>query len=252
VAVLSTSEIVLLAGAGVLGGAGNAAAGGGSLLTFPLLIAFGIPPLTANVTNTLGHGPGYISIVAGLREELAGQRRWVVLLTQLGAAGAVFGVALLAVSSEHAFGVIAPYLVLFACALLALQPLLRARLSQRDGGSAPMPFLVGGALIGCTYAAYFGAGAGFIVLGTLGVTIAAELQSLNALSRLCICVANILALPLLLLLIPVDLATAAVLWPCTLVGGYLGARIARRLPETLFRAVILALGLAGGGYLLLR
>jgi uncharacterized membrane protein YfcA len=243
---------LVLAGAGVLGGAGNAAAGGGSLITFPILVGLGIPPLTANVTNTLGHGPGYISIVVGLREELGGQGRRVRLLAPLAVAGGVLGVALLLVSSAHAFGLIAPYLVLFACVLLALQPLLRARLAERAGGTAPLPFLVAGALIGCTYAAYFGAGAGFIVLGTLALTIAAHLQTLNALSRLCMCIANFVALPLMVLLIPVNIEAAAVLWPATLVGGYVGARVARRLPESLFRVLILALGLGGAGYLLWR
>jgi uncharacterized protein len=249
---LGIGELVVLAGAGVLGGAGNAAAGGGSLLTFPIMVAFGVPPLTANVTNTLGHGPGYVSIVAGLREELVGQRRRVLLLTPLAAAGAVLGVLLLSFSSERAFGGVAPFLVLFACLLLALQPLLRTRLSERVGGTAPLPFLITGAFIGCTYASYFGAGAGFIVLGTLALTIAADLQSLNALSRLCVCIANFAALPLLVLLIPVNITAAAALWPSTLIGGYVGARVSRRLPESLFRAVILLLGLSGAAYLLVR
>jgi uncharacterized protein len=247
---LTVGHATVLALAGVVGGAGNAAAGGGSLLTFPLLIGFGVPPLTANVTNTLGHAPGYVSIVAGLREELVGQRRRVVLLTPLAAAGAVLGAILLSLSSQATFGEIAPYLVLFACALLAIQPWLRTRIAHRHGGTAPVPLLVGGALIGCTYAAYFGAGAGFIVLGTFAITVGAHLRVLNALSRWSVCIANFVALPALVALNPVNIRAAAVLWPCTLVGGYIGARLARRMPETLFRVVILALGLGGAAYLL--
>jgi len=250
--VLPVGEVAVLTVAGIAGGAGNAAAGGGSLLTFPLLIGLGIPPLTANVTNTLGHAPGYVSIVAGLREELAGQRPRLTFLTSLAAVGAVLGAVLLSLSSQAMFGEIAPYLVLFACALLALQPRLRARMADRRGGTAPMPVLLAGALIGCTYAAYFGAGAGFIVLGTFAVTIAADLRVLNALSRFCICIANFVALPVLVALNPVDIAAAAVLWPSTLVGGYIGARLARRMPERLFRVLILSLGLAGAGYLFWR
>ena len=249
---LTIGELATLAIVGVVGGAGNAAAGGGSLLTFPILIGFGVPPLTANVTNTLGHAPGYVSIVAGLREELLGQRRRIVLLTPLAVVGGVLGAALLSFSSEAAFGVVAPYLVLFACILLALQPLLRNTISQRVGGTAPLPVLIGGALTGCVYAAYFGAGAGFIVLATLAITIAAELRSLNALSRLCVCIANIVALPVLVLLAPVSFPAAAALWPSTLIGGYVGARLARRLPEALFRIIILALGIGGAAYLFWR
>ena len=249
---IGVRELAVLAAAGVVGGAGNAAAGGGSMLTFPILIGFGIPPISANVTNTLGHAPGYVSIVAGLREELTGQRRRAWLLTPLAVAGGLAGAALLSVSSDRAFGLIAPYLVLLGCVLLALQPVLRRRIAERPSGTAPLPVLVTGALTGCVYAAYFGAGAGFIVLGTLAITIAADLQSLNALSRLCICIANFVALPVLVLLNPVNLTAAAVLWPTTLVGGYLGARLARRLPDLVFRLVVLALGVGGAVYLLLR
>ena len=244
-------EVLVLVGAGLFGGAGNAAAGGGSLATFPVLIALGLPPITANVTNTLGHAPGYVSIVVGLREELSGQRRRVALLTPLAAAGAVMGAVGLSLPPSAGFRVAAPFLVLFACALIALQPLLRRHITARDGVSAPRPLVVIGMLAGCAYAGYFGAGAGFITLATLSLVLAPTLQTLNALSRLCICVANFVALPILLWLNPVDLMAAATLWPSTLIGGYLGARAARRLSDSVFRVLILALGLAGAAYLLL-
>ena len=249
---MGPGEAAVLVGAGVLAGAGNAAAGGGSLLTFPLLVGLGIPPLSANVTNTVGHAPGYVSIVAGLREELVGQKRRIVQLTPVSLLGAGLGAALLAVSSDRAFAAIAPYLVLFACALLALQPVLRRWVTRHPSGELPMPVLFTGAFVGCTYAAYFGAGAGFIVLGSLAVTLAADLRTLNALSRLLICMANFVALPLLLVLTPIDLGAAALMWPATLVGGYAGARLARRLPEAVFRVVVIAIGLAGAIYLVTR
>jgi uncharacterized membrane protein YfcA len=249
---MTPGQAALLAAVGVLAGAGNAAAGGGSLLTFPLLVGLGVPPLAANVTNTVGHAPGYVSIVAGLREELVGQKPRILQLTPVALLGAGLGAALLAVSSDHAFTEIAPYLVLFACGLLGLQPVLRRWVTRHPGGELPLPVLLTGAFIGCTYAAYFGAGAGFIVLGSLAVTIAADLRTLNALSRLLICIANFVALPLLLILTPIDMVAAAVMWPATLVGGYAGARLARRLPELAFRVVVIAIGLAGAAYLLSR
>ncbi len=243
---------MLLAAVGVVAGAGNAAAGGGSLLTFPLLVSLGVPPLAANVTNTVGHVPGYASIVAGLREELVGQKPRILQLTPVALLGAGVGAALLAVSSDHMFAEIAPYLVLLACGLLALQPVLRRWVTRHPRGELPVPVLFSGAFIGCTYAAYFGAGAGFIVLGSLAVTLAADLRTLNALSRLLICIANFVALPLLLILTPIDMAASVVMWPATLIGGYAGARLARRLPELTFRIVVIMVGLAGAGYLLVR
>jgi len=249
---VGSGQAAVLVIAGVVAGAGNAAAGGGSLLTFPLLIGLGIPPLSANVTNTVGHTPGYVSIVAGLREELAGQRRRILHLAPVAVAGAVLGAALLAVSSARAFAAIAPYLVVVACVLLALQPLLRRWVTRNPGATLPPPVLLVGTLVGCTYAAYFGAGAGFVVLGSLAVTIADDLRTLNALSRLFICIANFVALPLLLALTPINIGAAAIMAPATLVGGYAGARLARRLPEAGFRVVVVGMGLAGAGYLLLR
>jgi uncharacterized membrane protein YfcA len=112
--------------------------------------------------------------------------------------------------------------------------------------------LILGTLIGATYAAYFGAGEGFVVLGSLALTIAHDLRTLNALRRLFICTANFVALPLLLVLTPIDIGAAAIMWPATLVGGYLGARLTRRLPEAVFRLVVIAIGLAGALYLLAR
>ena len=248
---LSPHALLILLGAGLLGGAGNAVAGGGSLATFPVLVGLGLPPITANVTNTLGHAPGYISIVAGLREELTGQRRRVALLTPLAAAGAAIGAVGLSLTPPDGFRIAAPFLVLFACALIAVRPRMLAHLRSRTRASAPGPLAVTGIVVGCAYAGYFGAGAGFITLATLSLVLAEPLQTLNALSRICICVANFVALPILLWLNPVDLAAAATLWPSTLIGGYLGARAARRLPESVFEVLILALGLAGAGYLLL-
>ncbi|WP_167098247.1 sulfite exporter TauE/SafE family protein [Mycobacterium sp. DL592] len=246
---LTGPQLAVLAVAGLVGGAANAAAGGGSMATFPVLIALGVPPISANVTNTLGHAPGYVAIVVGLRQELAGQRHRLRWLIPLAGCGAAAGAVLLSVTPSSVFRAAAPYLVLLACALIALQPLLRRSITVRPGGSAPAPALIGGLLLGCGYAGYFGAGAGFITLASLSLVLAGSLQVLNALSRLCICVANFVALPILLTLNSFDLTAAVTLWPTTMVGGYLGARAVRSLPEWLLRTLIITLGLAGAAYL---
>src|SRR5215210_2849830 len=121
---VSLGEVALLAAAGFLAGAVNAVAGGGSLISFPALLAVGHPAVTANVTNAVAVVPGYLGGSIGYRRELRGQRRRALALAGTSAAGAVCGAILLLVSSERLFDAIVPFLVLFSAGLLALQPLL--------------------------------------------------------------------------------------------------------------------------------
>jgi uncharacterized protein len=243
---------VALGAAAFAAGAINSLAGGGSLLTFPLLVALGLPPLTANVTNTLGHTPGYASIVAGLREALAGQRQRVLAAIPLTVLGAAGGAVLLTVCSRSTFADVAPVLVAASAALLALGA-RRDRVAGLRPATRPREsraILAGGVLLGSAYAAFFGAGAGFIVLATLKLSYAGDLRALNAVSRLLICLANLVALPVLVALNPVDVGAASVMWPTTLVGGYMGARMSLRLPERALNAIVITLALIGAVYLL--
>ena len=125
------SQLTLLAGAGVLAGAVNAVAGGGSLIAFPVLVATGLSPLTANITNTIAQLPGYLSIVEGYRPDLVGQGPRLRTLAVPTVLGAFLGVALLIWGGESTFEVVVPWLVLLACLLLALGPRIRAG----DGGA---------------------------------------------------------------------------------------------------------------------
>jgi uncharacterized membrane protein YfcA len=131
---LGAGDVALLAGTGFVAGAINAAAGGGSLLSFPALLAVGYPALDANVTNTVALCPGYLGGTFGYRRELAGQRRRVLRLGGAMAVGSVAGAALLAVSSRGLFRAIVPVLVLAACALLAAQPWVTRWLDARGLG----------------------------------------------------------------------------------------------------------------------
>src|SRR5919199_1698193 len=128
---LSLWTIVLLAGAGFAAGAINAAAGGGSLVTFPALVVVGYPPLIANITNNVAVSPGYITGAWGYRRELRGQRRRIAALAVVSAFGSLVGVGLILVSSQGAFEGIVPFLVLAACALLAVQPVIGRRTGER-------------------------------------------------------------------------------------------------------------------------
>src|SRR3954447_24805479 len=220
---LSGPELAGLGGAAFAAGAINSLAGGGSLLTFPMLVALGLSPLTANVTNTLGHTPGYASIVIGLREGLAGQRGRVIGALPATAVGAVAGAGLLTACSPDTFAALAPVLGMTSAALLgATAGGVPAELHPGARRHSSPAFLAGGVLPGSAYAAFFGAGAGFILVATLSLCYAGDLRRLNALSRVVICVANVIALPVLVALNPVDLGAAAVMWPTTLAGGYVG------------------------------
>src|SRR5947209_12323349 len=130
---LGAGEIAGLAAAGLAAGAINAAAGGGTLISFPALVAVGYAPLTANVTNTVALCPGYAGGAYSYRRELRGQRRRIVALAAVTVAGSIGGAALLGATSQHVFRVVAPVLVLFACLLLAAQPWVRRRLRAPAG-----------------------------------------------------------------------------------------------------------------------
>jgi uncharacterized membrane protein YfcA len=231
----------------------NAVAGGGSLLSFPVLIATGLPPLTANVTNTVAQMPGYLSIVEGYRPDLRGQGPRIRALIAPTLIGALAGVGLLALGGDETFEVVVPWLILGACALLAVQPRLaarlRARTEERTGLSAPLVLAVAA---GAAYASYFGAAAGVLLLAILALGISDRLQRLNALNRFLVLVANAIAVPALILVAPVDWAAVAVLAPATLVGGAIGARLARRLPDHILRAAVIVLGIGVAAWLMFR
>ena len=128
---LSAGSIVLLAFAGFVAGMINAAAGGGSLISFPALVAIGYPPLTANVTNNVAVAPGYVTGALGYRRGLSGQRHRILPLAIASVAGSLIGVALILVSSQKAFEDIVPFLILAACALLAAQPAVARWMDER-------------------------------------------------------------------------------------------------------------------------
>lgn len=250
---MSTTDLVLLAVTGVLAGAVNAVAGGGSLITFPALVATGLSPLTANVTNTIAQLPGYLSIVEGYRPHLGGQwpRLRVLLAPTLAGAGA--GVALLYWGGEDAFEAVVPWLILGACALLGLSPRLRERLAAREGDGSRLTWGLGLAVFGCgAYASYFGAAAGVLLLAVLALGVIDSLQRLNALNRVLILVANVAAAPALIWLFPVDWVAVATLAPATLVGGAIGSRVARRLDDGVLRAVVIAIGIGVAVWMLVR
>jgi len=235
-----------LLAAALAAGAVNAVAGGGSLISFPALLAAGYPAKTANVTNTVALWPGYLGGSLGYREELKPQRRRIALLLAPSVLGAIAGSAILLSTSEDSFEAIVPFLVLFATALMAFQKQLTAlaerhSLAARGPDHFP-PLLHGAVFLSAVYGAYFGAGLGIIMLAVLGVLIPDDLQRLNGLKGLLSLLINGVAVIYFAAFGPVEWAPAAVMAIGALAGGYLGAGVARRLGHERLRTAVVAFG----------
>lgn len=250
---LELASVLLLAVAGVVAGAINAAAGGGSLITFPALIAVGLPPLIANVTNNVAVFPGYVTGALGYREGLGGQDRRIVPLALVSAVGGLLGVGLVLVSSEAAFEGIVPFLVLAACALLAAQPFLGRFMGKRSGLREKPGFAsLAGQTIVAVYGGYFSAALGVAVLALLGLVFEDTLQRLNALKALLQLVIGGAAALGFALLAPVDWTAVAIIGTASLIGGQLGARLAQRVNDRVLRGGIVAYGVVAALWLFVR
>jgi uncharacterized membrane protein YfcA len=243
---LTTPHIVFLVLGGFGAGIFNGIAGGGSLISFPLLLALGYPALTANVTNTVGIWPGYAGGAAGFRTQISSQRDRLVQLSPVAVLGAVAGAILLLTTSSAVFKSLAPWLVLGASLLFAGQPLLRRAL----GDSAHSPprtrplLLSGGTFLASIYGGYFGAGLGVMLLAVLGLALPDSILRTSGLrTALSILVNGVAAV---VFLIHGGLAWNAVglLAAGSLVGGWIGARVALSIPAVALRIVVVVVGLA--------
>jgi uncharacterized protein len=242
---LDALSILEMAAVGLVAAAINALAGGGTLLSFPVLLAIGYPALVANVSNTLGILPGYVGGSLSYRRELAGQGRRVLVLGIAGAVGALIGAFLLTRTSPSAFRAVVPWLILFACLLLAVQPLVSRWLAARREGPATIgPLLIAGDTVGGVYGAFFGAGLGVLVLAILGLFLTDSLQRLNALKGVISLVVNGVAAACFAIAAPVSWPIVVAMAPAAFVGGFAGAWLARRVPPTPLRILIVVLGVA--------
>jgi uncharacterized membrane protein YfcA len=259
---------LLVGGAGLLAGAVNAIAGGGTLVAFPALLVTGMPALTANITSSVGLVTGYVGGAVGYRSELAGQAGRVRALAVPAFAGGFVGAVVLLATPGGSFRAAVPYLVLFACLLLALQPWLAAMVSARREaaatilpGAAPAgssdaaviaatgprvaavtwPTRVGVFLAG-VYGSYFGAGLGVLLLGVLGILAADDTQRMNALKSLLSFGVNAIGVTVFLVSARVSWAFAGILVVTSAAGGLLGASLARRLDATVLRGIVILIG----------
>ena len=239
---MPASHAVLIVLAGVGAGIFNGVAGGGSLISFPVLLALGYPALTANITNTIGIWPGYVASAAGFRSEIGDQRRRLLRLTPVGLAGGTAGALLLLTTSSTTFERVVPWLVLGAAALFAAQPLLRRAL-DRDAPPRTRPvLLVVGVFAASVYGGYFGAAMGVMFLAVLGLALPVSLAHTSGLRAVLSMIVNGMAA--VVFLIHGGLAWEAVgfLALGSLVGGFAGARLALALPAPALRVVVVVVG----------
>jgi uncharacterized membrane protein YfcA len=248
---VTAADAVLLAAAGVVTGAINAVAGGGSLVSFPALLATGYGPLAANVTNLVATLPGYVSAAASSHPDLAGQGPRLRTLSAAAALGAAVGTTLLLLGPEDLFATLAPWLVLLACALLALQPFAARWISRAPAHPAPRRLVVTVG-VASIYGGYFGAGLGIVLLAAMALALEEDLRLLNAVKQvLSLTVASVSAVAVALFG-PVAWGAALIVGAGTLVGGRVGVGVARRLPEAVLRGAVIALGVTVAVVLLVR
>lgn len=243
---LSGIDFILIALAALGAGAANALAGGGTLLTFPALLAVGVPAVSANVTNTVALCPGYFGASMAQRKDLRGQGRRLWFVIPAGIGGGIMGGVLLLNTGEKLFNNLVPYLILLASILLAVQDPVRAwvtrRLSQgqaRNEGESWSVLPVGLAAI---YGGYFGAGFSVIMLAVLGVTLEDTLTRLNALKQVIALSVNLAAAIFFVFSGKVVWSAALVMAVGALTGGVLGGRLAGRVKPSTLRWIVVAIG----------
>ncbi len=241
---MDAGTIVLLAGAGLGAGAVNAVAGGGSLVSFPALLAAGYPSVTANVTNSVAVLPGYLGGSLAYRRELAGQRGRIRALAPTTVAGTAAGSALLLTSPASLFDAIVPWLILAACALLALQPRAAAIAERHRDRRGSTVALHAGLFLGAVYGGYFGAGLGIMLLALLGALLPDDLQRVNALKGVLSLIVAGAAAVAFAIFGPIAWDAALVVGAASLAGGAAGVRVARQLPAPVLRGVVIAYGVA--------
>jgi uncharacterized membrane protein YfcA len=242
---LTPWEAAAVFAAGLGAGGFNAVVGSGSLITFPTLLALGYPPIVANVSNNVGLVPGNVTGVLGYRAELKGQSGRLVRLGAASVLGSVAGSLLLLRLPEKAFQVIVPVLIGIACVLVLVQPRLNGWLSSWRETAHPHggPWLWLGVLGTGVYGGYFGAAQGVILIGLLGIVLDEGLQRVNAAKNMLALLVNATAAVLFTLLAPVDWGLVALVALGSTIGGFLGARIGRRLPAVVLRGAVVCVGI---------
>ncbi len=244
---MTAPEIVAILLAGLAAGTINTVVGSGTLITFPTLLAFGVPPVTANVSNTVGLVPGSISGVLGYRAELTGQRSRLVRLGSASLLGGVAGAGLLLVLPSAAFDTVVPVLIGLGVLLVVTGPAISRRVARRADARGGLPehgawWVWPGVFLTGVYGGYFGAAQGVLLVAILGIGVADSLQRHNATKNVLALLVNGVAAIVFVVVADVDWAVAGLIAAGSVVGGQLGATVGRRLPPLVLRGVIVAVG----------
>jgi uncharacterized membrane protein YfcA len=245
---LTGLEFVFVGLAAIAGGAVNALAGGGTLITFPMLTFVGLPAVAANVTNTVALCPGYLGATIAQAGDLRGQERRLWWLIPISVLGGVMGGILLLNTGERAFRALVPFLILLAAGLLAVQDPLRAWLTRHTGETGAAAGAERRALLpvglAAIYGGYFGAGVSVIVLAVLGLVLEDSLTRLNGLKQAIAFSVNIAAAIFFLFSDQVVWPVVLVMAVGALVGGALGGRLAGRVKPATLRRMVVIIGVA--------
>jgi uncharacterized protein len=270
-------QAVAIFAAGLAAGTINTVVGSGTLITFPTLLAFGYPPVLANVSNNLGLVPGVASGVHGYRAELAGQRRRIIRLGSASLCGGLLGAILLLVLPAGAFKAIVPVLIGIALVMVVFQPRLSKLVARRERTRSAVPAaepdgeggLAGGGAVGVVapvsqeaalqvggpvlwvlvflsgvYGGYFGAAQGVLLIGLMGVAFTDSMQRINAVKNVLAGLVNGVAAVVFVLATHIDWGAAGLIAAGSILGGQLGARIGRKLPPWGLRVIIICVGAA--------
>ena len=254
---MSPLEVFSLAAASMAAGAVNAVAGGGTLITFPVLLAFGVPPLVANATNTVGLVCGIPASVYGYRKRLPEVAPQIRRFLPVSLAGGLLGALLLTRTDERFFSSCVPWLILFATLLFAGQGLFRRFAgAERDGAPGAHHHTVAGALIFqflvAVYGGYFGAGIGILMLASFALLGVGDIHRMNALKTVLGGLINVVAALWFVNSGLIDWARAGVMMSGALVGYYAGSRISQRVSPTLVRRSVIITGLAVSAVMFLK
>jgi uncharacterized protein len=242
-------EAIAVLLAGVAAGTINTVVGSGTLITFPTLLAVGLSPVTANVSNTVGLVLGSVSGAWGYRAELSGQRARLVRLGSASLIGGLLGGVLLLVLPSSAFDAIVPVLIGLGVVLVVLGPRISARVAARAEARGGLPQhgaswvwpAVGGAGV---YGGYFGAAQGVLLMAILGIGVDDTMQRHNATKNVLAAIVNGVAAVLFVVVADVDWRAAGLIAAGSVVGGLIGATVGRRLSPNVLRAVIVVVGVA--------
>ncbi|SNX66060.1 hypothetical protein SAMN06272735_7906 [Streptomyces sp. TLI_55] len=255
---MSIWEALAVLAAGTGAGTINTIVGSGTLITFPVLLATGLPPITANVSNALGLVPGSISGAIGYRAELRGQRRRTLVLGLTAAVGGLAGAVLLLALPSESFDTIVPVLIAAALVLVLLQPRLAKAVQRRrenngtTGHAHGGPVLLVGLLLASAYGGYFGAAQGVLYLSLMGLLLDEDLQRVNAVKNVLGAIVNGIAACFFLFVAEFDWSAVLLIAVGSALGGQIGAKVGRRLPPAALRGVIVVVGVIAVVQLVVR